>query len=98
MRVAIPHSLGRDEARRRLKSRSHEISGLVPGGIGEIAAHWPSEDRMTVEFGAMGKSAQGSIEIGDDTVVFSIDLPGGLSFVEPMIRSAVEAKVQKLLG
>lgn len=53
---------------------------------------------MDLQITAMGKTAQGRVEVGDDTVVFEIDLPGGLSFVEPMIRSAVEQKGRKLLG
>jgi hypothetical protein len=98
MRVPIPHKLGREEARRRLHSRSGEIAGLMPGGMADVSISWPHEDRMDLQIKAMGKSAQGSVEIGDDTVTFEIELPGGLSFVEPMIRAAVEQKGQKLLS
>jgi len=98
MRIPIPHKLGREEARHRLHSRSGEIAGLMPGGMADVTVTWPHEDRMDLQIVAMGKTAQGSVEIGDDSVVFVIELPVGLSFVEPMIRSAVEAKGRKLLG
>ena len=98
MRIPIPHKLTRAEARQRLHSRSGEIAGMMPGGMADVTVTWPHEDRMELQITAMGKTAQGSVEIGDDSVVFVIDLPGGLSFVEPMIRSAVEQKGRKLLG
>ena len=47
MRVPIPHQLGKEEAKRRLKARSHEAGGLIPGGA-DVAVDWPSEDRMTM--------------------------------------------------
>lgn len=97
MRIPIHHKLGREEARQRLHSRSGEIAGLMPGGMADVTVSWPHEDRMDLQIAAMGKTAQGSVEIADDCVTFVIDLPGGLAFVEPMIRSAVEAKGRKLL-
>lgn len=98
MRIPIPHKLSREEARQRLQSRSGEIAGMMPGGMADVTVTWPHEDRMELQIAAMGKTAQGSIEIGDDAIIFVLELPGGLSFVEPMIRSAVEQKGRKLLG
>ncbi|MFO1254608.1 MAG: polyhydroxyalkanoic acid system family protein [Sphingomonadaceae bacterium] len=98
MRVPIPHSLGREEARRRLHSRSGEIAGLFPGGMADVTVDWPSEDRMELLVKAMGKAVNGSVEIADDLVTFVIDLPPALSFFESMIRGTVEQKGTKLLG
>ncbi len=97
MRIPIPHSLGRDEARRRLQSRSGEIAGLFPGGMADVKVDWPHEDQMDLHVTAMGKSVAGQVEIADSTVTFVIDLPPALSFVEPMIRGTVEQKARKLL-
>ena len=36
MRVPIPHNLGKEEARRRLRTRIHELPGQLPGGAGEV--------------------------------------------------------------
>jgi len=98
MRIPIPHKLGREEARQRLHSRSGEIAGMMPGGMADVTVTWPHEDRMDLQIAAMGKTAQGSVEIADDAVIFLLDLPAGLSSVEPMIRSAIETKGRKLLG
>ena len=97
MRVAIPHSLGRDEARHRMAARSGEIAGFIPGGLADVATHWPSADRMDMRIAAMGQQITGSIEIEDSAVVLSIDLPPALGFVEPMIRGVIAEKGQKLL-
>lgn len=97
MRVALPHSLGRDEVRRRLRERSDEIAGLFPAGMAEVAVSWPNQDRMNLDVTAMGKLVAGAVEIGETEVAFVIDLPAALSFVEPMVRGAIEAKGRKLL-
>ena len=98
MRVPIKHQLGREEARRRLRTRSGEIAGLFPGMGAAVEVAWPSEDRMTTTVTVMGKTVHGHVDVEDDAVVFDIDLPMALAFVEPMIRSTIEAKGRKLLG
>ena len=42
MRVPLSHDLGKDEVRRRLQSRSHEIGQYVPGGLADVTTSWPS--------------------------------------------------------
>ena len=48
MRVPLSHDLGKDEVRRRLQSRSHEIGQYVPGGLADVSTSWPSEDRWSL--------------------------------------------------
>ena len=48
MRVPIAHDLPKEEVRRRLRERSHEIANFVPGGMAEVTTGWPGEDRMTL--------------------------------------------------
>ena len=98
MRVAIPHSLDPVEVRNRLKSRSHEIKDHLPGGAGEVTTSWPSEDHMVMNIRAMGQSLVGNIIVGEREVVIEMDLPGMLSFLEPMISGAIRQQGQKLLG
>ncbi|MDE2437282.1 MAG: polyhydroxyalkanoic acid system family protein [Sphingomonadales bacterium] len=98
MRVPIPHSLGKDEARRRLKARTGEIAGFIPGGMADVQSSWPNDDTMNLAVTAMGKTVAGTVELEEGQVVFSLDLPPGLAFVEPMIRGALEQKGRKLLS
>ena len=97
MRIALPHSLGKEEARRRVRERSGEIANFVPG-FASVNTAWASEDLMNLTVGAMGQEMTGAIEVGESEVAFTVELPAALSFVEPMIRSQIEAKGRKLLS
>lgn len=97
MRVAIPHDLGREEVRRRLTERSHEIADYIPGGIASVETNWRGEDVMHLGVSAMGQQIAGSVEIEDSQVVFVVELPSALSFVKPMIEGAIRSNGTKLL-
>ena len=97
MKVALPHDLGREEVRNRLKERSHEIADYMPGGMAEVETDWIDEDRMALMVSAMGQNITGHIDIEDNQVIFEIKLPGILSFVEPMIEKAIRKDGTRLL-
>lgn len=97
MRVPIPHALPKEEVRHRLASRSHEIANFIPGGLAEVTTAWPGEDVMTLGVRAMGQGIQGRVLIEERQVVFEIDLPPALAFVEPMIAGAIHKQGTKLL-
>lgn len=97
MRVAVPHTLGKEEVRRRFAERSHEFASAFPGGMAQVESRWPSEDRLLLDVTAMGQTVAAQIDIEDSAVVLDVSLPPALSFIEPMVRSAVEAKGRKLL-
>lgn len=97
MRVPISHSIGKDEVRRRLQSRSHEIGKYVPGGMADVTTSWPHEDRMDLQVKAMGQGIDGCVIIEDDQLIFEVNLPPALSFFEPMVASAIRQQGQKLI-
>lgn len=97
MRVAIPHNLGRDEVRRRIKGRTHEIADFLPGGLAQVTTTWPREDRLDLNIAAMGQQITGTIDIQDRELVFTIILPPALAFVEPIVERAIAEKGRKLL-
>lgn len=97
MRVAVPHSLPKSEVHRRLDSRKDEIVNFVPGGMADVETAWAGEERLLMVVRAMGQELKGHIDIEDTQVIFDIDLPPALSFVEPMISGAIQEKGRKLL-
>ena len=97
MRVPIPHDLPKEEVRRRLRERSHEIADFIPGGMAEVTTGWPDEDRMTLGVRAMGQGIDGQVLIEERQVIFEVNLPPALSFVEPMVAGAIRDRGQKLL-
>ena len=98
MEVAIPHALGREEARRRLQANSHTMADALPGGMAQVTTRWPSEDRMEMAIAAMGQTLAGKIEVGESQVVLTIDLPPALGFIEPIVEGAIRQQGQKLLA
>ncbi|MFZ1741468.1 MAG: polyhydroxyalkanoic acid system family protein [Pontixanthobacter sp.] len=98
MRVAVPHDLPRDEVRKRLRERSHEIADHIPGGMAQVSTDWSGEDRMGINVSAMGQNLSGVVDIEDGQLVFQITLPLALSFVEPMISKAIKQQGQKMLA
>ena len=96
MRIALPHNLGKEEARRRVRERSGEIANFIPG-FASVTTSWQGDDRMALAVGAMGQELTGAIEVGESEVAFTVELPAALSFSEPMIRNQIEAKGRKLL-
>lgn len=72
--VSIPHRLGRDEAVRRIKSglaetRTHFAHLLT-------ISHEPWDDnRLRFGASALGQVASGTIEVLDDRVVLTVQLP-----------------------
>lgn len=95
--VAIPHKLGKDEARRRLKSRIGELPGHIPGGVATVTSDWPGADTMQLNVAAMGQDVSAKIVVLDNALDVTIDLPPMLSFFGDIIRKAVSAKGSQLL-
>ncbi len=98
MQVSIPHEFEKEEVRRRLKGSSHKIADQIPGGMAQVTTDWPSEDCMTMQIAMMGQHLSGLVEIAERQVIFSIDLPPALSFVEPIVESTIRQKGEKLLS
>lgn len=98
MKIALPHELGRDEVRRRLQSGDNSIADAIPGGLADIATSWPHEDRMDLAITAMGQAISGQVDITDSEVVFTVELPAMLGFIEPMVESAIRSQGHKLLA
>ncbi|WP_114520756.1 polyhydroxyalkanoic acid system family protein [Altererythrobacter sp. ZODW24] len=98
MQVPISHDLPKDEVRRRLRERSHEIADHIPGGMAEIETNWSSEDQMDMTITAMGQNLVGKVEVEDNRMVLSVELPMALSFVQPVIEAAMKKQGQKLLS
>ena len=97
MRVEIPHSLPREEVRRRLRENTHKLADHIPGGMAQVSSSWAGEDRMHLSVAALGGSVDGEVLIEDRQVVFQVTLPPALSFMEPMVAKAIEANGTKLL-
>ncbi len=95
--IDVPHKLGRDGARERLKARFVELAGRMPGGVGDVRASWPSDYEMALEIVAMGQTIPARLEVMDDCVRVHVSLPPMLAYFSGMIGAAVREQGTKLL-
>lgn len=98
MRVALSHSLGKDEVRRRMHRHADEIGGFFPAGLARVTTGWSSEDRMTITAEVMGQSIPGGVEIREHEVIIEMDLPLLLSVMKGPLEAAVKKEAGRLLA
>lgn len=95
--IDVPHKLGRDGARERLRTRFAELGGHMPGGVGEVKASWPGDYEMALEIGAMGQMIPARLEVMDACVRVHVSLPPMLAYFSGIIGAAVREQGTKLL-
>jgi hypothetical protein len=71
--VSIPHSLGRDEAMRRLKNGLTRAASSVP--VLKVDEERWEDNRMMFRVRAMGQAASGQVDVADDHVRVEVVLP-----------------------
>src|SRR5487761_2355524 len=71
--VSIPHSLGREEATRRLKAGLTRAATSVPV-LTVDEERWEG-DRMSFRVRALGQAASGHLDVADDHVRLEVTLP-----------------------
>lgn len=86
--VDLPHTLGAEEARRRIERNVGKLSDHVPGGA-QVGSRWTG-NRLDLDVGAMGQQVSAQIDIQESVVRMTVNLPPALGFfrgmIEPFIR------------
>jgi hypothetical protein len=101
MRLEIPHSLGKDEVRRRITARMGDAQDKVGAMVGapfNLALNWIDQDRLSVEATAMGYTVPSTMDITDTALVFDVTIPNGLGFARGMIENLIRERGEKLLS
>jgi putative polyhydroxyalkanoate system protein len=97
--VNIPHSLGKDEARRRIQEGFGRMRQQMASGLGGMAAfqdRWEG-DRLHFEGGALGQKITGRVEVLADSVQIQLDLPAMLAAIADRVIGTLKHEGQKLL-
>ncbi|KUR73724.1 hypothetical protein AQZ52_01800 [Novosphingobium fuchskuhlense] len=101
MRVSIPHTLGKDELRRRMAARLGEAEdkarGML-GGLATVETSWTDEDTLGLMVSAMGYTIPCTATIAETALDFEVEIPAGAGFARRMIEAAVREKGEKLVG
>jgi hypothetical protein len=97
--VNIPHSLGKDEARRRIDEGFGRMRQQMTGGLGAMVSfqeRWEG-DRLHFEGGALGQKMTGRLDVMADSVQIQLDLPDMLAAIADKIVGRLRTEGQKLL-
>jgi putative polyhydroxyalkanoate system protein len=93
--IDLPHSLGKDEARRRIANNIHKLEQHIPGGA-NVQSGWTG-DRMNLQIAAMGEAVNATIDVTDTKVHLKVMLPGMLGMFSGMVQAALQKKGSVLL-
>jgi hypothetical protein len=97
--VNIPHTLGKDEARRRIDDGFGRMRQQMTGGLGAMLAfqeRWEG-DRLHFEASGLGQKLTGRLDVLSDCVQIELDLPELLAALADGISGRLQQEGQKLL-
>ncbi|MBV7256395.1 polyhydroxyalkanoic acid system family protein [Pacificimonas sp. WHA3] len=83
----IAHTLGRQEARRRISDSLPGYLEMLPGG--KAHHHWTG-DTMFLNYSALGQTADAQLEVMDDRIRVTVRLTG--------LLAAMGSKISAMLG
>ncbi|MEG3087044.1 polyhydroxyalkanoic acid system family protein [Sphingomonas sp. PB4P5] len=91
----IPHKYGREGVRAKLDSGVDKIAGVVPGGV--VKDHRWDGDTLHFTIEGLGQRVASKVELFDDKVRATIDLPPFLALFAAKIRDKLAKEAPKLL-
>lgn len=97
MEVAISHTLGRAEAKRRIEAGLPKLAAHIPGG-GKLASEWTSDSSLALTITALGSAIPVALEVLDDKVIGSVEVPLFLQAMQGQIAEFVKTSATKMLS
>ena len=96
--VRVPHSLERDEVRRRLDHALVKARTEYSAVVGDIDASWEGEDRLCVLLTVSGMKFDGTVVIMVEELVVSLQVPGMAALFAGRIREGIQERLGGLIG
>src|SRR5947209_20579968 len=93
--VDLPHSLGKDEARRRIANNIHKLEEHIPGGA-QVESGWTG-DQLNLMVRALGDSVKATIDVEETKVHLKVLLQPMLGMFSSIIQGALKKKGSVLL-
>jgi hypothetical protein len=93
--VSIPHRLGREEARRRLKAGLARAAQSLP--VLKVDEERWEGDRMIFRVRALGQAAGGHLDVAEDHVTLEVALPWLLQRFAEVAQAAIQHRGHLLL-
>lgn len=92
----LPHSLGAEEAKRRMQNGIGRLGDYIPGGSAEVSSRWEG-DRMYLDVRAMGQEVTGHIDVEESKVHLELMLPAFLALFAGKIEGLLRARGGEML-
>ncbi len=93
--VDLPHSLGAEEAKRRIANGMGDLGRHIPGGA-NVESNWAG-DRLHLRVRAMGQEVSTNIDVHESIVRVEVLLPPALGFFGRAIEKVLRRKGADLL-
>ena len=96
MIVDLPHTLGAEEAKRRMQGGIGGLKNHSPGGAAEVQSSWQG-NRMNIRVQALGQEVAGHMDVHDTKVHVELTVPAFLAMFGSMIEGLLRKKGGELL-
>ncbi len=93
--IDLPHSLGAQEAKRRMQDGIHKLKDHIPGGA-NVQSSW-SGDRLNLNVGAMGQTVDARLDVLENKIHLEVQLPPMLSFLAGPIEKVLRRQGTEML-
>jgi hypothetical protein len=94
--VSIPHQLGKQEALSRIKGGLERAQQDLGHFLKVDEATW-SGDTLSFRVSALMQQASGTVDVAEDVVTISVELPLMLAMLASAIQAAIEQRGALLL-
>ena len=94
--VSIPHQLGAVEAKRRLETGIEQVKEQYVGKFALLNDSWAG-NRLDFTISAVAQTVSGVLDVGDDQVVLSVQLPWVLALLAEKIQPLIQKKAHLML-
>ena len=93
--VDLPHSLGKEAAKRKIDGGFGKIAGYIPGG--SVTEHQWSGDTLNFTVEGMGQRVAVKLDVAESNVHATFVLPAFLALFSEQIRARLQKDGPKLL-
>ncbi len=94
--VSIPHQLGREEAKRRLRDGLGHIKDTYGAKLAFLEDRW-TDDRLDFRVSALAQTVSGGVDVADDHVTLTVQLPWMLALLAEKARGAIQKQGHLML-
>ncbi|MFM8986100.1 MAG: polyhydroxyalkanoic acid system family protein [Planctomycetia bacterium] len=98
LEVRVPHSVGRDEARRRLDAAIVRARDEYADKVGEIEASWEGEDLLRLQLSVLGMPIGSEVDVREEELIVRVEVPGMAGLFAGRIKEGIQKRLGGLLG